>query len=119
MSAVVDAVVSAGTSAHTQSHNPLAVAATRLSLLGQDPESYAKACSALARATQKLNIENVTARTLIITGDEDKVSTQEMCAEMGRRMRSCEVVVLKDVGHWHVFEDAGGVAKAVSGFLKK
>lgn len=65
--AVVDAVASAGTSAKTQAENPLAVAAVRSSLLGQDPEGYAKACSALAEATAELDISAVDAETLILS----------------------------------------------------
>lgn len=119
MSAVADTVVTAGTSALTKESNPLAVAATRLTLMSQDPEGYAKACSALASATQKLDIEKVTARTLIITGEEDKVGTPEVCGEMAKRMGNCEVVVLKGVGHLHVFEDVKRVAEAVGRFLKQ
>jgi pimeloyl-ACP methyl ester carboxylesterase len=118
MAAVVDAVVTTGTSAHTKESNPVAMAAVRMSLLGQDPEAYAKACSALAGATQKLDIENVSARTLIITGAEDRVSPPEACLKMSKAMKNCEVVTLKDVGHWHIFEDARGVAGAVDSFLK-
>jgi pimeloyl-ACP methyl ester carboxylesterase len=32
-------------------------------------------------------------------------------------MRDVRVVVLEGVGHWHIFEDAKGVAEAVRGFL--
>ena len=118
MAAVVDAIVAAGTSIQTKDSNPLAVAAVRMSLLGQEPESYAKACSALAGATQKLEIEKLEARTLIVTGEEDKVSPPALCQKMGKAIRECEVVVLKDVGHWHVFEDVIGVSEAVGRFLK-
>ena len=109
MAAVVDAVTAAGTSSKTKESNPLAVAAVRMSLLGQEPESYAKACAALAGATQKLDIEKVEARTLIVTGEEDKVSPPALVQKMEKAMGRCEVVLLKDVGHWHVFEDSKGV----------
>ncbi|CAD0110487.1 unnamed protein product [Aureobasidium uvarum] len=120
MSAVVDAVVTAGTSAKTKSHNPLAIAATRLSLLGQDPEGYAKACSALADATTKLDFAAIKPQTLIITGSEDKVSPPQLCEGYASSLpQGSSVEILEGVGHWHVFEDVEGVKHAVSGFLSK
>jgi pimeloyl-ACP methyl ester carboxylesterase len=117
MVAVVDAVVTAGTSEYTKSKNPLAIAAIRLALMGQDPEGYAKACSALAGATQALEIGKIMAETFIITGDEDKVSPPQLCEKYTKELKAKEPVVLKNVGHWHVFEDVGGVCEAVKTFL--
>ncbi|KAF5000637.1 hypothetical protein FDECE_11174 [Fusarium decemcellulare] len=117
MRAVVDTVVDAGTSSHTKETKPIAVTAVRLSLLGQDPESYAKATWALAGATQKLDVESITAKTLIITGDEDKVSPPALCDQYANRIKDSEVAVLIDVGHWHVFEDVDAVADVVQEFL--
>ncbi|KAJ4325221.1 hypothetical protein N0V84_003603 [Fusarium piperis] len=116
--AVVDAVVDEGTSSHSKKANPIAIAAVRLSLLGQDPESYAKATWSLAGATQKLNVEVIEAKTLIITGDEDKVSPPTLVEQYAGRIKDSKAVVLKNVGHWHVFEDVNGVAEAVGEFLK-
>jgi pimeloyl-ACP methyl ester carboxylesterase len=117
MSAVVDAVVGAGTSERTKKENPVAVTAVRLSLLGQDPESYAKACQALAGATSDLQVEGLATSTLIVTGDEDKVSPPALCEKYVARMRDARHVVLPGVGHWHVYEDVQGVARSVKGFL--
>ncbi|KAG5805348.1 hypothetical protein H9Q71_010085 [Fusarium xylarioides] len=110
-------IVDAGTSAHSKQTNPVAIAAVRLSLLGQDPESYAKATWALAGATEELKIEQIQARTLIITGDEDKVSPPSLCEKYASHIENAELVVLHNVGHWHVFEDIDGVARAVKEFL--
>ncbi|KAM5367865.1 hypothetical protein ACJZ2D_009776 [Fusarium nematophilum] len=118
MRAVVDAVVDAGTSSKSKKANPVAITAVRLSLLGQDPESYAKATWALAGAMQKLDVEALEAKTLIITGEEDKVSPPALCEQYAGRIKDSRVVVLKDVGHWHVFEDVDGVAEEVQEFLK-
>ncbi|KAJ3545456.1 hypothetical protein NM208_g2493 [Fusarium decemcellulare] len=119
MRAVVDTVVDAGISSHTKQTKPIAVTAVRLSLLGQDPESYAKAAWALAGATEKLDVESITAKTLIITGDEDKVSPPDLCDQYAHRIKDSEVAVLLDVGHWHVFEDVDAVADVVREFLSK
>lgn len=118
MSAVVDAVVGAGTSERIKRDNPVAVAAVRLSLLGQDPESYAKACQALAGSvTQELEVEGLAMPTLIVTGDEDKVSPPALCEKYVGRMKNARHVVLSGVGHWHVYEDVRGVAQSLKGFL--
>lgn len=117
MSAVVDAVVGAGTSERTKKENPVAVAAVRLSLLGQDPESYAKACQALAGATQSLDVERLEMPTLIVTGDEDKVSPPALCEKYVDRIKDARHVVLQNTGHWHVYEDVQGVAQSLKGFL--
>ncbi|KAM0558367.1 hypothetical protein ACHAPJ_005061 [Fusarium lateritium] len=115
--AVVDAVVDAGTSSRTKQTNPVAITAVRLSLLGQDPESYAKATWALAGATQKLEVEQIKAKTLIVTGDEDKVSPPSLCEQYTERIKGSKHVVLNGVGHWHVYEDVDGVAEAVKAFI--
>ncbi|KAJ9158216.1 Bifunctional 4-hydroxyphenylacetate degradation enzyme [Coniochaeta hoffmannii] len=118
MAAVVDAVVGAGTSERTKRENPVAVAAVRLSLLGQDPEAYAKACQALAGSGgRELEVEGLGMPTVIVTGDEDKVSPPALCDGYVGRMGDARRVVLEGVGHWHVYEDVKGVAESLRGFL--
>jgi pimeloyl-ACP methyl ester carboxylesterase len=117
MPGVVDALVAYGTSEYTSLKNPLAVAALRLSLMGQDPEGYAKACSALAGATQALDLGRIEAETLIITGDRDLMSPPQLCKKYAKDLKAKEPVVLENVGHWHLFEDVGGVSEAVKVFL--
>jgi pimeloyl-ACP methyl ester carboxylesterase len=118
MSTVVDDIVTTSISSRTKSHNPLALTAIRLSLLGQDPEGYAKACSALANATTKLDFAAIKVQTLIITGSEDKVSPPQLCEDHAASIpHASPVVVLEDVGHWHVYEDVEVVSRVVSEFL--
>lgn len=117
MSAVVDAVVTAGTSSKSKTENALAIAAIRLSLLGQDPEGYAKGCTALAGAIDGLPVSQIKAQTLIITGEEDKVSPPAVCDKYSGEIKGAKLQVLPQVGHWHIFEDLAGVAKAVGGFI--
>lgn len=118
IAAVVDAVVAAGTSDASRRTSPVAAAAVRMSLLGQDPEAYAKACHALAGSgTTTLGVEGVTAPTLIIAGADDKVSPPAVCEQYKAKVKGSRLVVLPGVGHWHVFEDFNGVANAVNEFL--
>lgn len=119
MAAVVDDVVTAETSERTKKENPLALTAVKLSLLGQDPEGYAKACSALGDAgVKKLEIGKVQAETLVIAGEEDDVATLAVCEEYSKLLpKSAGVKALNGVGNWPVFEDAKSVAEAIQGFL--
>ncbi|KAM0326989.1 hypothetical protein ACHAQA_006110 [Verticillium albo-atrum] len=118
LSAVADAVVAAGTSDHTKTANPLAVASVRLSLLGQDPEAYAKACTALAEAREGLKIEDLEAEVLIVTGEDDKVSPPKLCDDYSSRISRSKYIALPNVGHWHVFEDVAAVGQHVKPFFK-
>jgi pimeloyl-ACP methyl ester carboxylesterase len=119
MAAVVDAIISAGTSAKSKNESPIAIAAIRLSLLGQDPEGYAKGCTALGGATEGIPIDQIRAQTLIVTGEEDKVSPPQVCENYAKHIKWSQVEVLPQVGHWHVFEDLQGVAGTVGSFLNK
>jgi pimeloyl-ACP methyl ester carboxylesterase len=117
MAAIVDAVIAAGTSAKSKSENFLAIAAIRMSLLGQDPEGYAKGCTALAGESEALSVQELKAKTLIITGDEDEISTPAICNKYSEEINGAIVEVLPEVGHWHVFESPTAVANAIGQFL--
>ncbi|RJE25253.1 fumarylacetoacetate hydrolase [Aspergillus sclerotialis] len=115
MHAVVDDVATAGTSETTKS--TIGLTAVRLSLLATEPESYAKACTALAACPQ-LPVESIRCQALIITGAEDKVSPPDLCKKYSERIPQClPPVVLDGVGHWHTFENVRGVSSAINGFI--
>lgn len=116
-SGVAQAVANAGTSKKTKENNPLALSAVRQFLLSQDPEGYAKGCTALASATEEISVGGLECPVLIVTGGEDGVCPPKVAEGWQSRLKDAEVVVLKDVGHWHVTEDVEGVAKAVGEFL--
>lgn len=114
MLAVVDAIVQAGTSAFVQQNNLLAIAAVRTSLLSQDAEGYAKACAALAgSATETLDVKRLRIPVSFLTGEEDKVSPPALCQKYSEATGGGNVQVLKDVGHWHLFEDVDRTVQAV------
>jgi pimeloyl-ACP methyl ester carboxylesterase len=115
MPGIVDAVATAGTS--EKSKTSVALAAVRMSLLSQDPEGYAKACTALAGA-DGLDFGAIQVETLIVTGKEDKTSPPQLCEKYAKEMNGkAKLHTLEDVGHWHVFEDVQSVAKAIESFL--
>ena len=112
-------VATGGTSAKTKSSRHLAFTAVQMSLLSQDPEGYAKGCTALAGAKDlQLDFAQIgqSSKTLIITGEEDKVSPPAHVQKLSETMKA-ESKVLSEVGHWHVFEDVEGVTGAMKGFL--
>lgn len=117
MKAVVDAVVFNGTSENTKRTNSVAVTAARLSLLGQEPTSYAKACRALAMATAALPVEAITAQTVILTGEEDIVSPPQVVEEYSGRIKGAKAVMLPNVGHWHTYEDVTAVSEQLKTLL--
>lgn len=120
MRSVAIAVAASGTSAKTQSERPLSLTAVQMSLLSQDPEGYAKGCTALAGASAlNLDFVELSQRTklLLITGAEDKVSPPAYVERLAETMKDAKVVVLPHVGHWHIFEDVAGVTQAMRDFL--
>jgi 2-keto-4-pentenoate hydratase/2-oxohepta-3-ene-1,7-dioic acid hydratase in catechol pathway/pimeloyl-ACP methyl ester carboxylesterase len=116
MVGVVDAIISAGTSPVTQSARPIAVTAVRLSLMSQDPEGYAKACSALASAPG-LDFSKLQCPTLILTGADDKTSPPALCKKYYEQVNGSKYEVLDNIGHWHLFEEADAVVSVVAGFV--
>lgn len=114
MLAVVDAITQAGTSVYVQQNNLLAIAAVRISLLSQDAEGYAKACTALAQSAHDiLDVKSLKMPVCFVTGDEDKVSPPALCQKYSEATGGGHVEVLKDVGHWHLFEATDRTVKAV------
>ena len=112
------AVSTAGTSAKTKSDRPVAFNAARMSILGQDPEGYAKGCTALASAKElDLDLGKLQSEVLIVAGEEDKVSPKAWAEKLNGMLLKSRLEVLPDVGHWHCFEDVDGVAAAMKKFL--
>lgn len=113
-------VATGGTSAKTKSDRAVAFTAVQMSLLSQDPEGYAKGCTALAGA-RDLNVDftqlGKTTTSLIITGEEDKVAPPTHVQKLAEVMKTASVEILPAVGHWHIFEDAEGVTRAVRSFM--
>lgn len=117
-SGVADAVTQAATSDVTKATRPVALSAVRLSLLGTHPEGYAKGCGALAGSTDStIELERLTMPTLILTGDADKISPPELVYKWQRKMKNAQVQVIKDIGHWHIYEDAESVSRTISAFI--
>ena len=80
------------------------VALAREMLCRQDPEGYALACEALAQSSIA-PWKEITAKAIVVSGEEDKVSTVAVGKSIGDNLASSsEQCVLSDTGHWHMLE---------------
>lgn len=117
---IADALLQTAVSSTTRRDLPLAVAATRESLLSQDAEGYARTCEALAAAQPAL-LDDVRCPVLLVTGDEDGVAPPQAVRTLGERFRAagCEVTVevLARCGHWTPFERASDCMRLAREFL--
>lgn len=99
MTGIADALVQASTSNETRQRRHVAVAFVRESLMGQNPDGYARSCEALAEA-QAADTTRITCPTLLITGDEDVVAPPQTVRMMGQKIAGSRVEVLRGCGHW-------------------
>ncbi|KAL9106631.1 MAG: hypothetical protein Q9227_008351 [Pyrenula ochraceoflavens] len=118
-SGVVEAVATAGTSIMTRTERTVAFSAVRASLSSQNPEGYAKGCTALAgtSGSQGIELEKLQCPTMLVTGEEDKVCPPSLVEKMKSRIEKSSSKVLGGVGHWHAIEDVDSVAGALRDFL--
>lgn len=115
MAAIADQIVAAALSRETQESNPLAVAFVRESLMRQPAEGYALTCEALAEAAPA-DLSRVSARALLVTGDEDAIGTPSMSRAMAERLAGARVDVLPRCGHWTLTERCAEVARSLRRF---
>ena len=118
MQETADALLNTAVSAYTQRNNPSAYAFVRESLLRQTPAAYAATCEALAQA-RGADIERIASPVLLITGDEDKVSSPETIYAMARRLPTAKTVVMSRCGHWTPIEKPHECARETRAFLKR
>lgn len=116
MVAVADPVANGATSDEAAIENPLLRPFVREMLLGQDPEAYAQACEALANAGNP-DLTTIQSRVLLLTGNEDKVSTPAANEAMAAELERAEILVAPGAGHWTVPEAPDFVSAAVLEFL--
>jgi hypothetical protein len=92
-----------------------AFSARRLSLLSQDPEGYAKACSALANLLlDKPMYDHVKAQIIIVNPHLTPMSDSEFMHVIVKNVQNS-----KYARRWHEFENMEEIARAVEDGLKK
>ena len=118
MTAVADVITQNATAAAARAANPLVSGVLRELLLGQEAESYAQMCEALA-AAENPDLAKVTADVLLLTGLDDKVSTEAIREAMKTSLAKVTSETVKDCGHWTVTEAPAFVATQTLAFLRK
>ena len=99
MSGIADSLVQASTSNETRQRRHVAVAFVRESLMGQNPDGYARSCEALADA-RSADTTRIACPTLLVTGDEDIVAPPQSVRMMAQKISGSRVEVLRGCGHW-------------------
>ena len=115
MRSIADALVQASLSSRTRARSLAAVAFVRESLMGQDPEGYARSCEALAEM-QAADVAKIACPTLLVTGDEDVVSPPQSVRMMGQKIAGSRVEVLRGCGHWTPVEKPEECIELLKGF---
>ncbi|KAI1077019.1 alpha/beta-hydrolase [Whalleya microplaca] len=118
MGAVADAIVSNAFSVSSLINRKGEISLAREMLTRQDPEGYAQAVDAMARSSPPA-WSQIQARVLILSGEEDKVSTVAVGAGIVRDIGSnAKQVVCNGVGHWHMLESPSECVKAIVSVAK-
>ena len=99
MQGIADLLLQSSLSSESRAKRLAAVAFVRESLMGQDPDGYARSCEALAEM-QAADTSRITCPTLLVTGDEDVVSPPQTVRMMGQKIAGSRVEVLSRCGHW-------------------
>jgi 3-oxoadipate enol-lactonase len=97
--------------------NPAVGAFLRESLLRQSAAQYADFCIDLA-SHKAVALENLAARTLLLTGDEDKVGTVASVTQMSKEFPAAVMQVVKACGHWLTVERPADVTAALETHLE-
>ncbi len=107
MAAVADTVVGNAFAAQTLKERPEIVAFGRELLSRQNAEGYALACVSLSESRDP-EWSAVQAKTTIVSGSEDKVSTPALCKAIAGELghTKVELITFEGVGHWHTLENA-------------
>ncbi|MEV7964463.1 4-carboxymuconolactone decarboxylase [Sphaerisporangium sp. NPDC088356] len=86
-------------------------------LLGADPESYALACEAISAFDLRDRLQRITARTLVIAGDQDPSTPVEHAETLVEGIPNARLAVVAEAAHLANLEHADVVSGLISRFL--
>lgn len=115
---IADQIVANALSAHTRQTSPAAVAFVRESITRQDPESYARTCEALAKATA-VDTRKISAPTMLITGDADTVNPMSVAQALADGIKGAVFSSLDRCGHWTTVECPRESGQKLADFLRR
>lgn len=118
MTDIADTIVANALSAHTRENSPGTVAFVRECLTRQDPESYARHCEALSKATA-VDARRISAPTLLLTGDADAVNPPGVAQALADRIKGAVFSNISRCGHWTPVESPRDCNDKVTDFLRR
>lgn len=118
MADIADQIVAGALSAHTRETSPGTVAFVRESITRQDPESYARTCEALAKATA-VDARRISAPALLVTGDADTVNPAGIGQALADRIKGAVFSPIDRCGHWTTVESPRESNSRLVDFLRR
>lgn len=76
-----------------------AVAQTRATLVGTDPEGYAQACELLARTNLEDGLQTVSVPSILVTGEDDPGMSPSQLEALAKKIPGSRVVIIADTKH--------------------
>jgi pimeloyl-ACP methyl ester carboxylesterase len=116
MDGLVDDWLPGALAPRTAAHSPQLVGLLRDLFLRNNPQNYANACRALAKAPSILR-EQIGQPTLLVVGDHDRSTPIAMTEELHRDIPVSLVRVIPSAAHWVTLEQPDAVAAAILEFL--
>jgi 3-oxoadipate enol-lactonase len=117
MSDIADQIMANALSSYTIENAPAVVAFVRESITRQNPESYARTCEALAKATA-VDPSRISAPALLVTGDADMVNMPGVARALADAIKGATYSGLDRCGHWATVEAAAESSRKLAEFLR-
>lgn len=116
LDALVDDWLPGALAPRTAAKIPQLVGLLRELFLRNDPDAYAKACRALAKAPS-INRERIGQPTLLLVGDHDRSTPIAMTEQLHRTIPVSNVKVIAGAAHWAALEQPDAIAAAILEWL--
>ncbi len=116
LDALVDDWLPGALAPRTAGQLPQLVGLLRELFLRNDPDGYAKACRALAKAPS-IDRERIGQPTLLVVGDHDRSTPIAMTEELHRAIPVSQVRVIPGAAHWAALEQPDAIAAAILEWL--
>jgi 3-oxoadipate enol-lactonase len=116
LDALVDDWLPGALAPRTAAQLPQLAGLLRDLFLRNDPDSYARACRAMAKAPA-VNRESIGQPTLLMVGDHDRSTPVAMTEELHRDIPVSTVRVIAGAAHWATLEQPDAIAAAILEWL--
>jgi 3-oxoadipate enol-lactonase len=120
MQAVIDEMLPKLTSDYTRSNNPDLIRHLESSFLQTDPKSSNAAMRGMAeRQDHTKMLEQIVVPTLLIFGEEDKVTNLEAAKVLNSNIPHSNLVIIEKIGHYSNYENTEVFNKTLVDFVKR